>query len=760
MSRYITSTMSRRPTRSQKEQERRIQDIQEERKVAENEYNADMTKLWKIISSVDPDKQKQIINQLDKETLYLLRTQKNPYKKPVYKGHEHTILAFNIINLREKYLKRFVMTSFIGFIYRMLDEWEAPGHKDYVSQNDAQFANLFNARMKELMRSRPEEDFQNEITRLNDQINDLATKERTDEVKSQLKQIYKSLFVSQTKLIKHKLSFITRDRDTAQIDFDIVDNELHRLTSLHDTYEKRLVVAARKLELRKAFENSDEQKELARKIKLRAESDKPQFEEATFDVLQNPERTYLTPYDKEQTISDMEKQMENKSELIDISKKNIDELKITHTAKKQILDEHLQKHKYYESELKNIKERYDKHFSNSKKSKKSKSGHSLDAVTIVDYELTDDEHMKLVDEIKKNLGLTITREEWLEERRDTVQSFLDEYLLYNPDNHVQCAYKPNYSDETRTPLKEAWVAYQNGGSDADYEKALANHADQVKKIRQIAEETYERSVIPPDDTFFRWQRYEDNSYEELRQATDDIYAEKSDVEWSLVPLRTFTGKDADTVKAEAEEWRRKYAEEFEGDIYQATFGVHNLLGSWENNRERRDFYTKNSEIIKRIIQQNEDDQKMGRRLMKQRTEKKKAENISEAGPDSKGMRDYRRANQGDLNKAGVRHISEIDDKGSSIPIKSKDLSKINNREESTRDEVEVGFYNIRPAARKGKKKHIGKTDAGKFHIPAEKELPQNATIMNPTDMHKHLAIEELRQIVGTSGETESDKISF
>src|SRR4051812_16866160 len=102
-------------------------DIRQDSSVAKQEFDEDLTKLWNIIKTADQETRKKIIAGLPEKTLFLLRTKQNPYQKPVYKGNKDKLLCFNVINLREKYQQRFAMTSLIGFIYRMLDEFEPPG---------------------------------------------------------------------------------------------------------------------------------------------------------------------------------------------------------------------------------------------------------------------------------------------------------------------------------------------------------------------------------------------------------------------------------------------------------------------------------------------------------------------------------------------------------------------------------------------------------------------------------------------------------
>ena len=103
--------------------------------------------------------------------------------------------------------------------------------------------------------------------------------------------------------------------------------------------------------------------------------------------------------------------------------------------------------------------------------------------------------------------------------------------------------------------------------------------------------------------------------QELRQATDDIYGEKSNFEFAIAPLEIFeSGQDSDA-QEEYNKFKRQYTEEFDSEIFGAAFGNWSLLSSWEQNREVRDFYTANTEILERIVNQHMEDQRMGTKLI-------------------------------------------------------------------------------------------------------------------------------------------------
>ena len=714
---------------------------------AKESFDKDLNQLWNIIKNADKETREKIVKGLDEKTTYLLRTRSNPYKKPVYKGNKDKLLCFNVINLREKYLQRFSMTSLIGFIYRMLDEFEPTGASDYESQNDAKFAKVFNVKQAQAIRTIPEERYRVIIKKLRDTIASSAP----DTDQAVLKLTYHDLFINQSKMNQHMQYYLGKDRDALKYTLDMEIQDLDRAQSILTTMDRRLNVSERKRYLKEIFDNTADGISLIKEYETnppqRVRGEIPDYS------YEDPNTCSLNDFDKGISLADFNAIINLRKKDYLSSKQDLVKLTDKVASLQQEFNTLSDRLKRFIAQFKQLKGDYNKHFKNA-------NPHPLD-VEIKIYELSDNEYDDVVKHSKIEAGIEKTREEYVDERRSIVQEFLDD-----PDNHVQTAYKPNYDDPLRNLLKTAWVDYHQTGDEASYLAAVEDHAKKVGEYRIIKETEYERKLIPPDDTFFRWQRYIDNNYEELRQATDDIYAEKSDVEFSIVPLATFEGP-TEEIQAEAAEWQRKYAEEFEGDVYQATFGVHNMLGSWVQNRDRRDFYTKNSEILKRIIQQNEDDQKMGKRLMKERAEKKRKDNEAEVGKPDEGLKSYRKQRHtgtGGLDSTGAKHMDEIDKSQSAIPNGRRtqadrmvsELSDMQDSQESTRDEVEVGWHNIRPERRHGRVR-AGQTNSSKFHIPTDKEAPNKGYVMKPGDMHKHIGINEMKEFVTKTTHADDDQ---
>lgn len=703
--------------------------------VAEDSYNEDLDKLWKILQNCSAEHAQKIVSQLDAHTLTQLRTRKNPYKTPVVSKGKNRVLAFNVINLREKYIQRFTMTSLIGFVYRMLDEWEPPSEKYSVSINDAEFANRLNPVIQQFRDGYPIALTAGHVMVLRESLG-LAPRESFYKLKKFVE--YESVFedvlenakkavmnmtheqkltalnLETAKQVKHKIFLYRKKIDALAVSQTGKTAELEAAKTSLESAKRNLAVVKRKLVLRTAFESSKEQEVF---IAITREMERVGgVYEAIFDYEIPVEKLTLRDFDKNMQLAEWEKRFDNHQ--------------ATFSAAVSRLEKCEEAVKVISETIAKITEKISVIKSASKKLNLSKV-----KVVMKEYELNDEQYQICVNEVKSAMGIKKTREEFHQKRQDVVQSFLNEWFQYNPDIHVQSAYKPNYDDSTRVPLKTAWEEYQKGSiTHAEYLKHVQDVDDELKKKQVLIEETHERSVIPPDDSFFRWQRYIDNNYECLRQATDDIYAEKSDLEFSLVPLEVFEGTDEE-IMLDASTWQRKLAGEFESDVFRAKFGQHNLLGSWEQNRERRDFYTKESEIIKRIVQQNEDDQKLGRRLMKQRIENKKSEN-KKSGAEP-GLEIYKEASGNKMENL-AKTTNDMRYKSSIKNITEKDLSGVDNLKQSKSNEVEVGFFNIKPIGKSRRSKiaqKLGSIQSGKFHIPSESEMP-DAKLLNANEFQK------------------------
>jgi hypothetical protein len=162
-------------------------------------------------------------------------------------------------------------------------------------------------------------------------------------------------------------------------------------------------------------------------------------------------------------------------------------------------------------------------------------------------------------------------------------------------------------------------------------------------------------VVPPQDTFHRWNYYTEVNFEELRSATAAIYHEKPDLDWALILYDTFEGSPAE-VDAAFEDFRDKHQDEIISDIKGVDFGAWTLLGDFKENREKITFYNKHTDVLKRILDRHAEDKKLGQDLMRNRVRGLKAENIRRDGPDAPGLSEYQSGSRGGVGAMGAEKV--------------------------------------------------------------------------------------------------------
>jgi hypothetical protein len=167
--------------------------------------------------------------------------------------------------------------------------------------------------------------------------------------------------------------------------------------------------------------------------------------------------------------------------------------------------------------------------------------------------------------------------------------------------------------------------------------------------RQVDPNNEFTQVIPPNDTYGRFNYYYDVNYEKLRQAVMYLYNDKPDTEVAINIYDTF-----DTIE-ECNDYIEKNQDNVICNLLNLTNYKWNLLGSFKQNRERISFYNSNTKILENIMKQQEDDAKMGKVLLDARVRKKKVKNIKEYGKDHPSFLKYKQANPNEITSSG-QHI--------------------------------------------------------------------------------------------------------
>lgn len=709
----------------------------------QKERQAHIEAIWKVFAKANEQQRKKLIEELDDDTVTELRARGNPFNQSaLYKKNKgNRVLLFSLFSPHEKYIDRFSMTSLIGFLFRMLDEYVPAEAKQYMSESEPQFVKTYEAHVKKYMREKPSTVLSEELATLTSRQNEITkelvelkiSKQKTnelsddeDEVKirstkvenleAELADIEKKIMENTAKTFAYKIGILTAQIEDMQPKLKSLTKDFERNRDIRKNLKQYLKILLDEKATATGSDNTTDNVNTELKTILQTEddnntdsskkSDKPKKQRpGTIVNAANEKRpTRLLTAILEDIRNNKNKldantvALNESSSKLEMHKAQIAELTVNMNTLKSNLEDLQRQYyiKYVKSKSKNSKKDSVKKFQSKDDKYKSVFAH----LEVSAEDLTQEEDYYIKEAVKKELNIEKTQEECSDSILDNIEEFLYEYLVFNPDNHVKCAYKPNYKDPTRTPLKID------------------------KKSGMIIDEQFERKLVPPMDTFKRWERYREAHYEELRQATDDIYSEKSDFEWAIIPLEMFEGQDA---KERAEEWERKHAKEVDWSIRSVNFNEISLLGPWEQNRENYNYYTKETEILKRMIDTHKEEERFANQMTKDRMKKKKAENQAEVGDDDQGLNDYLQAHPTGLEKYGAKRS-----------LTAKDLPRDDN--DLPDDEVQIEVVNL-GAKRVGRRwKPI--SEKWKFHVPAEPLNTDQIVTHTPAEFHKESNLDD------------------
>lgn len=200
--------------------------------------------------------------------------------------------------------------------------------------------------------------------------------------------------------------------------------------------------------------------------------------------------------------------------------------------------------------------------------------------------------------------------------------------------------------------------------------------DSAKLVNPIsAAETINALLVnPPADVYYHFDRYLSNNYEALVDIVRVVYNEKNDFEHAIILYDCFD-KEEDAI-----EHRRRHAKEFKFDVFTIQNGAPTILGPFNENRKRIDYYNKNTEVIKQLMDQVERDHKIGKELMEKKVKVTKRKNILEAGPDAPGLTDYIKA---------MNTVEKLGAKRGLTEEEAKELAEAKQRAEAIKESFEV-----------------------------------------------------------------------
>jgi hypothetical protein len=203
----------------------------------------------------------------------------------------------------------------------------------------------------------------------------------------------------------------------------------------------------------------------------------------------------------------------------------------------------------------------------------------------------------------------LIQEQSVEEKK-IINKFLDKLFKYNPNTHSKSIFNP-----------------ENASVDPERKEPVDNEFTKV---------------IPPNDTFGRFNYYYDVNYEQLRKAVLYLYNDKPDTEVAINIFESF-----DSIK-DCNDYIEKNQDNVITNLLNLTNYKWNLLGSFKKNRERISFYNENTIVLENILKQQEEDAKMGKILLDARVKKKKVQNIKQYGKEHPNFTKYRKSNPNDI----------------------------------------------------------------------------------------------------------------
>ena len=272
---------------------------------------------------------------------------------------------------------------------------------------------------------------------------------------------------------------------------------------------------------------------------------------------------------------------------------------------------------------------------------------------------------------------------WME-KRIIVKEFLEEMFVFNPDEHVRSAFRPNHADKTRKPintpasrlavkhllktskefksheelyaepteeqLTTRTVLKKVKGKNGKVKEIVKTVPDVPKPVKGAVEpisttsmvdptlpETV-RNMIPPHDAFGRFTMYMKENLEQLREAVCDLYCDKPDKELAINPYSWHTSLE------DAEIFKKKHSGEVLAEVFTAHSGKWNLFDSFKIVRDSVNFYNDQTIILEEMVKQHERDERLGQDLMKKRVEKAKKKNEVISGPHAESFKKWQSQN--------------------------------------------------------------------------------------------------------------------
>lgn len=563
--------------------------------------------LQTLIASLKDDPEADVLDGLDNESLSLLQRAINPYAKiagPKYDPENPEDILFSVTNVREDYARRFALTAVIGFMFRMQREWKVNEKKRRWKPD---LSDKFDKMNKEPFTADDLEEIGNTVLNRAKLLRE-AEEAATEASKAAQEFNEKEMVFSEDEM---KLSIAAVEAgkpDAAENPVYVKMLELNKLMDkVNDAQSKRWgILYTATIELRNVGIEADVKT-------LNTEEAAMEFKEAKRIIQEHPDRyNGILPQG---------------------------EMEIPESIAKGFVRSFMEEYFEFDPDA-HVRKAYDEEKIEPNLERQKIEG--LPERVLVD---PFDERRIPFRELLRNYPPSTTVESDVEHLKNMRQApkFYEEQRRYNTICHLlQCE---------RTAKIAKYVLSGPENDDPDREK---------RWLRMIVPEMVKEIdvPIPPQDTFHRITWYCDSNLAALREITDSIYNEKADIDNMIAFFET---KKASREKLNewAEEFRDKNQDNVSAPIISAPMHEWVVLRSDEENRGKVNFFNNQTEVLRRIMERHEQDQKMGPKLMANRVRKAKAENIAKEGPDAPGLAKYKESHGPDL--PGVTEpLSDLD----------------------------------------------------------------------------------------------------
>ena len=233
-------------------------------------------------------------------------------------------------------------------------------------------------------------------------------------------------------------------------------------------------------------------------------------------------------------------------------------------------------------------------------------------------------------------------------KRIVIREFLDDMFTFNPDKHVRSAYQRNKHDPERQKVKTS-----KKKKSEKYKKDSKASAKLTQEERNLLEYGRVTGKIPPVDLFHHFTTYMDVNYDALRIATRNLYCEKPDLDYTL---NVYTDLPS---MAEYNDFVHKHEDDIPVIIRCCEQNKWTFQANFAENRDRQQFYNKNTRVLQEILDTAEANQRLGKDILNKRIRRKKQQNIDECGPDDdKFIKQYKKEQRKQHRKAGLKEPSE------------------------------------------------------------------------------------------------------